>query len=529
MMARLSTWPLLWLVLATLLVLERPRSACAEDGATLCGLNGCQAIDLAKRYTDLTMAKMMHTIKPEALEEVFQNMAKLEELVREVGDLQRDVRSLFQPVWPVNGGTQRWSMCAEGPCSCTMETRFVSCWRLELLYHVPRKQQIPIDTRSLDLGMNRLRFLHKDSFNSLTELVELDLNDNQLEMLPNSLFYDLENLRHLKLHKNRLLYLSPDIFQDTRALRTIDLSFNILEGLPGVVFKKLHYVYLLNLANNAIVRLDEGIFFDLDSLEDLDLSENKLKELPQLVFYKLKSLKRLMLSRNELARLPYGVFSNLRNLQELYLHQNYIENLPTGVFRDLTNLTLLEMTSNRVTIVNYKDFLTMGNLRYLFLGQNLITHIRNKTFVGTPKLEKLYLFSNKIEQVELAAFSGLNNLSWLLINNNLLRRLPREIFRRTPSLLRLQIDSNKFMQLPEGLLDELKRVEQVKLSMNPWHCDCFILYLTGWLHRNPEKIWDRQPKCRGPGDLGGKPVIDMTFNSVCDGQWASMTKIQGRV
>ncbi|XP_042217430.1 carboxypeptidase N subunit 2-like [Homarus americanus] len=514
---------------ALVMALTLPWIASGQNGKSLCGLNGCQAIDLSKRYTDLSMAKMMRTIKPEALEEVFQNMAKLEILVRQVEDLQRDVMSLFQPVWPVNPGPQRWSMCAEGPCSCTLETRFVSCWRLELLYHVPRKQQIPVDTRSLDLGMNRLKFLHKDSFNSLTELVELDLNDNQLELLPNSLFYDLENLRHLKLQKNRLLYLTSDIFQDARSLRTIDLSFNVLEGLPEPVFKKLYNLYLLNLATNAITHLKEEIFFDLESLEDLDLSENKLQELPQLVFYKLKSLKLLKMNHNELTRLPYGVFSNLFNLKELYMHNNYIESLPTGVFRDLHNLTFLEITSNRIVQVNYKDFLSMGNLRSLFLGQNLISHIQNKTFVGTPKLEKLYLFSNKIESVELAAFSGLNSLSWLLMNNNLLRQLPRAIFRRTPSLRRLQIDSNKFMKLPEGLLDELKRVEQVKLSMNPWHCDCFILYLTGWLHRNPDKIWDRQPKCRGPGDLGGKPVIEMTFNSVCDGQWASMTKIQGRV
>lgn len=90
MMARLAPWPLLGLLLVL-------RAAAAEDGANLCGLNGCQAIDLAKRYTDLTMAKMMHTIKPEALEEVFRNMAKLEELVRQVDTLQRDVKSLFQP------------------------------------------------------------------------------------------------------------------------------------------------------------------------------------------------------------------------------------------------------------------------------------------------------------------------------------------------------------------------------------------------------------------------------------------------
>lgn len=66
-----------------------------EEG--LCGLNGCQAIDFAKRYTDLTMAKMMHTIKPDAMEEVFESMARLEALVRKVEDLRRDTGSLLQP------------------------------------------------------------------------------------------------------------------------------------------------------------------------------------------------------------------------------------------------------------------------------------------------------------------------------------------------------------------------------------------------------------------------------------------------
>lgn len=80
-----------------LLMFVMPVPALSEDGAKLCGLNGCQAIELAKRHTEMMMAKLMHTIKPEALEEVFENMKKLEQLVRNVEDLERDVRSLFQP------------------------------------------------------------------------------------------------------------------------------------------------------------------------------------------------------------------------------------------------------------------------------------------------------------------------------------------------------------------------------------------------------------------------------------------------
>ena len=66
-------------------------------GQELCGLNGCSALDLAKKFTEQTMAKMVKMIKPEALEKVFQNMDKMEHLIRMVEDLNRDVNSLFQP------------------------------------------------------------------------------------------------------------------------------------------------------------------------------------------------------------------------------------------------------------------------------------------------------------------------------------------------------------------------------------------------------------------------------------------------
>ena len=86
-----------WAQLLVFGVVWAAGTALEEGDAGLCGLNGCQAIDLARRHTDLTMAKMMHTIKPEAMEEVFASMSKLEALVRQVEDLKRDTSSLLQP------------------------------------------------------------------------------------------------------------------------------------------------------------------------------------------------------------------------------------------------------------------------------------------------------------------------------------------------------------------------------------------------------------------------------------------------
>lgn len=68
----------------------------------------------------------------------------------------------------------------------------------------------------------------------------------------------------------------------------------------------------------------------------------------------------------------------------------------------------------------------------------------------------------------------------------------------------------------------------VKLDKNPWHCDCRAIYLARWLRSSIHKLWDGEPKCRGPGDLGGNPLGDLRYSDMCDGQWASMVSLAAR-
>ncbi|KAJ8928929.1 hypothetical protein NQ314_018443 [Rhamnusium bicolor] len=44
-----------------------------------------------------------------------------------------------------------------------------------------------------------------------------------------------------------------------------------------------------------------------------------------------------------------------------------------------------------------------------------------------------------------------------------------------------------------------------------------------------DKLWDSQPTCRGPGDLGGSLLKDMSFDNLCEGQWASMLNLSPRI
>ncbi|KAH0555861.1 hypothetical protein KQX54_000153 [Cotesia glomerata] len=72
-------------------------------------------------------------------------------------------------------------------------------------------------------------------------------------------------------------------------------------------------------------------------------------------------------------------------------------------------------------------------------------------------------------------------------------------------------------------------IQQLRLSRNPWHCDCEVAYLAMWLRKI--NFWQSGAGaiCLGPGTLGGKLVIELTFHQLCDGQWASMRGLAPRL
>ncbi|XP_052130540.1 leucine-rich repeat and immunoglobulin-like domain-containing nogo receptor-interacting protein 2 [Frankliniella occidentalis] len=117
-------------------------------------------------------------------------------LASELVILERRVRALEQPVWMVSGAEDRWLQCCDGPCRCRPEMRSLSCWR-HGLRQLPQLQRLPEDVRSIDLSVNRLSTLHKDAFRGLVHLTDLDLYDNELDFLPESLFESLDSLQHL--------------------------------------------------------------------------------------------------------------------------------------------------------------------------------------------------------------------------------------------------------------------------------------------------------------------------------------------
>lgn len=81
----------------------------------------------------------------------------------------------------------------------------------------------------------------------------------------------------------------------------------------------------------------------------------------------------------------------------------------------------------------------------------------------------------------------------------------------------LHLHNNQLTTLPNGLLDGLTSLRSVSLHGNPWVCDCGILYLRGWLLRQPTtNTAHLGVNCSSPPPMRGRLVVYLTEEEVLE-------------
>jgi hypothetical protein len=183
----------------------------------------------------------------------------------------------------------------------------------------------------LDLDNLNLKVVPLELINRLSGLLELILSNNQLSSVPN--FANLQNLRGLWLNNNRLSSV-PD-FARLQNLRRLLLSNNQLSSVPD--FANLPNLQRLHLSNNQLSSVPD--FANLPNLQRLHLSNNRLSSVPD--FARLQNLRRLLLSNNQLSSVPD--FANLPNLQELWLDDNMLMSIPDQILQKFLNNVAIQL------------------------------------------------------------------------------------------------------------------------------------------------------------------------------------------
>ncbi|KAK2449410.1 plant intracellular Ras-group-related LRR protein [Trifolium repens] len=196
----------------------------------------------------------------------------------------------------------------------------------------------------VDLSGMSLESLPKSSLH-LAIITKLDLSNNNLQNIPESLTARLLNLEMLDVHSNHLRSL-PNSIGCLSKLKVLNVSGNFIESLPSTI-ENCRDLEELNVNFNNLSKLPDTIGFELIKLMKLSVNSNKLVFLPSSTSH-LTALRVLDVRLNCLRSLPDDL-ENLINLETLNVSQNfqYLESLPYSIGL-LLSLVELDVSYNNI-------------------------------------------------------------------------------------------------------------------------------------------------------------------------------------
>ncbi|XP_044488833.1 probable LRR receptor-like serine/threonine-protein kinase IRK [Mangifera indica] len=276
------------------------------------------------------------------------------------------------------------------PCALPRRTHFIC--GITCSPDSTRVTQLTLDPASYSGQLTPL-------ISQLTQLLILDLADNNLYGPIPSSISSLSNLQTLTLRSNSFSGSVPDSITKLKTLDALDLSHNSLSGF-----------------------LPKGTYL-MSSLRRLDLSYNKLT--------------------GSLPKLPF-------NLLELALKNNSLSGvISKSSFDGLSLLEVVELSENSFTGTLQSWFFLLPSIQQVNLANNNLTGLEiSKPLKGSSDLVAIDLGFNKIEgylPVNLADYPLLSSLS--MRYNRLRGSIPMQ-YSQKKSLRRLFLDGNFLIGKP---------------------------------------------------------------------------------
>ena len=344
-----------------------------------------------------------------------------------------------------------------------------------------------------------LHHLAADMFYDLSQLVSLDLTDNDITALPRDIFARHTHLVQLVLSKNKLKIISSELLSPLRRLQilntannphltmTLGAEFDNMTQLQQLILLGVNLTSLyndsfrhmrnsdliqLNLRNCKLHFISRGAFRPLVKITNLVLSGNPLNSsaLHEALFgLEGAPLRELVMSNLNLGELSATLFEGLgdTNITVVWLESSHIASIKKGAFRNLQKLTSLHMSANQLALLQDRVFEDLPDLVYLNLENNHIVDLPSAKRVGlSPGLSVLDLDRNSIKHITYESLKGYTNLTKLYLRHNNIYKITDDAFKPLSRLKTLDLRENRIRWLSPGTFDTLTRLEILLLAKN---------------------------------------------------------------
>ena len=167
----------------------------------------------------------------------------------------------------------------------------------------------------LDLSSNSIEKLDESAFSKLKRLKWLNLNTNPLLELGSNKFLGLKNLEYLFLNRinerEEISRIEKETFNGLTNLKKLCLDENDLDDIDPEAFSHTPKLNELSLKYNRLESIDPKVFSYTPKLAELNICNNKMR-IEENIFANLKHLKKIELKKTDLEHINKDLLDNLK-------------------------------------------------------------------------------------------------------------------------------------------------------------------------------------------------------------------------